>query len=83
VTRPRLRLKGDEWNSGTNNWLLDIIAPNQQLTTAVIANFGQVVKLSNGKDGEDNAGDIKIHPLITRLVDPEVLKKMGAAKDVG
>ena len=35
-----IRLKGDEWNSGSNNWLLDIIAPNQQLTTAVIANFG-------------------------------------------
>lgn len=75
-----IRLKGDEWNSGTNNWLLDIIAPNQQLTTSVIANFGQVVKSSSGKDGEDNAGDIKIHPLITRLVDPEVLKKMGASK---
>jgi hypothetical protein len=24
-----------------------------------------------------SGGDIKIHPLITRLVDPEVLKKMG------
>jgi hemolysin-activating ACP:hemolysin acyltransferase len=71
-----IRLKGDEWNSGTNNWLLDIIAPNQQLTTAVIANFGQVVKQGDGKDG---SGDIKIHPLITRLVDPEVLKKMGAS----
>ena len=75
-----IRLKGDEWNSGTNNWLLDIIAPNQQLTTAVIANFGQVVKQGDRKEGN---GDIKIHPLITRLVDPEVLKKMGASKDVG
>ena len=75
-----IRLKGDEWNSGTNNWLLDIIAPNQQLTTAVIANFGQVVK--QGEDQEGN-GDIKIHPLITRLVDPEVLKKMGASRVEG
>ena len=64
-----IRLKGDEWNSGTNNWLLDIIAPNQQLTTAVIGNFKQVIK----------EGDLKIHPLITRLVDPEALQKMGAA----
>lgn len=81
-----IRLKGDEWTSGTHNWLLDIIAPNQQLTTSVIANFGQVVKSSNGKDGEDgeaNNGDIKIHPLITRLVDPEVLKKMGASQMEG
>jgi hypothetical protein len=28
-------------------------------------------------------GDIKIHPLITRLVDPEVLKKMGASRAEG
>ena len=78
-----IRLKGDEWNSGTNNWLLDIIAPNQQLTTAVIANFGQVVKQGDGKDDQDGNGDIKIHPLITRLVDPEVLKKMGASRVEG
>ncbi len=63
-----VRLNGEEWNSGENNWLLDIIAPSQQLTTAVIANFKQVVK----------EGDLRIHPLITRLVDAEVLKKMGA-----
>ena len=67
----------------SNNWLLDIIAPNQQLTTAVIANFGQVVKQGDGKDGQDGNGDIKIHPLITRLVDPEVLKKMGASRVEG
>lgn len=86
-----IRLKGDEWNSGSNNWLLDIIAPNQQLTTAVIANFKQVLKPKGGGSGEgsvaadggakdgESIGDLKIHPLITRLVDPEVLKKMGAS----
>jgi len=45
------------------------------------------VKSSSGKDGEDgeanNAGDIKIHPLVTRLVDPDVLKKMGASRVAG
>lgn len=46
----------------------------------MIANFGQVVKQGDGKDGN---GDIKIHPLITRLVDPEVLKKMGASRVEG
>lgn len=35
----------------------------------VIANFKQVIK----------EGDLRIHPLITRLVDPETLQKMGAA----
>jgi len=38
----------------------------------VIANFKQVVK----------DGDLRLHPLITRLVDKETLEKMGA-KPVG
>ncbi len=63
-----VRLQADDWMSGDINWLLDVIAPNQKLTTAVIANFRQVIK----------EGEMRIHPLVTRLVDPEVLKKMGA-----
>ena len=62
-------LAADEWNSGKIHWLFDVITPNQKLTTSVIANFKQVVK----------EGDLRIHPLITRLVDPETLEKMGAA----
>ena len=64
-----VRLKPSDWTSGSINWLFDVIAPNQKLTTAVIANFKQIIK----------EGDLRIHPLITRLVDQEVLKKMGAA----
>jgi len=63
-----VRLQADEWVSGDINWLFDVIAPNQKLTTAVIANFRQVIK----------EGEMRIHPLVTRLVDPEALKKMGA-----
>ncbi|AVX03473.1 hypothetical protein MXMO3_00942 [Maritalea myrionectae] len=63
-----VRLSAKEWDSGNINWLLDVIAPNQKLTTSVIANFKQIIK----------EGDLRIHPLITRLVDPETLKKMGA-----
>ncbi|MGI9406590.1 MAG: toxin-activating lysine-acyltransferase [Hyphomicrobiaceae bacterium] len=63
-----IRLKPEDWNSGSINWLLDVIAPSQRLTTSVIANFRQVVK----------EGDMRIHPIVTRLVDPEALKKMGA-----
>src|SRR5262245_3940075 len=65
-----VRLKPDAWNSGTINWLIDVIAPNRQMTAAVIANFKQVVK----------DGGLRLHPLVTRLVDPETLKKMGAEK---
>ena len=64
-----IRLKPEDWTSGSINWLLDVIAPNQRLTTAVIANFRQIVK----------EGDMRIHPIITRLVKPEDLEKMGAA----
>ncbi len=64
-----VRLKPEDWISGDINWLFDVIAPNQKLTTSVIANFRQVIK----------EGDVRIHPLVARLVDPEALKKMGAA----
>lgn len=50
-----VRLKADEWASGDINWLLDVIAPNQKLATAVIANFKQVIK----------EGDLRIHPLVS------------------
>ena len=65
-----VRLKPEDWNSGEINWLLDVIAPNQRATAAVIANFKQVVK----------QGSLRLHPLITRLVDEETLTRMGAEK---
>ena len=65
-----VRLKADEWASGEINWLLDVIAPDQKAITSVIANFKQVVK----------DGDLRLHPLIMRLVDKETLEKMGAKK---
>ncbi len=72
-----VRLKAEDWNSGKINWLLDVIAPNQRLTTAVIANFRQVLpKVSEVKGVKE--GDMRIHPIVTRLVDPDALKKMGA-----
>ncbi|MGF1456661.1 MAG: toxin-activating lysine-acyltransferase [Alphaproteobacteria bacterium] len=65
-----IRLKPEDWNSGQINWLLDVVAPDRTTVSAVIANFRQVVK-----DGE-----LRLHPLITRLVDAETLQKMGARK---
>lgn len=63
-----VRMRPEDWVSGDINWLFDVIAPNQKMATSVIANFKQVV-------GEN---DVRFHPLVTRLIDPEVLKKMGA-----
>ncbi len=65
-----LRLKPDDWTSGDINWLLDVIAPDQRTTASVIANFKQVVK----------EGGLRLHPVITKLVDAETLTKMGAEK---
>ncbi len=65
-----LRLKPEEWTSGSINWLIDVIAPDQKTTARVIANFRQVVK----------EGSLRLHPLVTRLVDEETLKKMGAER---
>jgi len=63
-----VRLKADEWASGETVWLLDVIAPTRQLATAVLAQFRHVV-------GERK---VVIHPRIARLVDPKLLKKVGA-----
>lgn len=65
-----IRLKAEDWNSGDINWLLDVIAPDQRTTANVIANFKQVVK----------EGSLRLHPIVTRLVDAETLQKMGAEK---
>lgn len=65
-----IRLKPDDWTSGSINWLFDVIAPDAKSTASVISNFSQVVK----------EGSLRLHPMITRLVDPETLKKMGAEK---
>ena len=65
-----VRLKPDDWTSGSINWLLDVIAPDSRSTASVIANFRQVVK----------EGSLRLHPIVARLVDAETLKKMGAEK---
>lgn len=62
-----VRLKADDWNSGDIVWLLDVIAPTQKMATTVLANFNKIAKQDN----------IHIHPMINRLVDPEILKKLA------
>lgn len=63
-----LRLKAGDWASGDINWLLDVIAPDARIATSVLGNFRQVVK-----DGE-----LRLHPIVGRIVDEDVLDKMGA-----
>ena len=63
-----IQLKPEEWTSGDKVWLFDVIAPSRKLASSVLANFKQVIK----------EGDVRIHPMVARQVDPELLKKMGA-----
>ena len=60
------RIGAEDWASGEKIWLLDLIAPNQKLATAVLTNFKQI------------AGDkpISVHPIVARSVDPDVLEAM-------
>jgi cytolysin-activating lysine-acyltransferase len=65
-----VRLKSEEWASGEQIWLLDIVAPTQKAASSVLASFNQIAK----------SGDVRLHPMVTRQVDPELLKKMNIAK---
>ncbi|MCP4099356.1 MAG: toxin-activating lysine-acyltransferase RzcC, partial [Planctomycetaceae bacterium] len=57
--------------SGDRLWLLDVVAPNRQAATAVLANFRQVAE----------GGNVALHPVVSAVVDPEVLKKLMVKGD--
>ena len=62
-----VRLKPDEWTSGSINWLLDVFAPDERTTAALIANFRKVTK----------GGELRLHPVVARMLSREMLEKMG------
>lgn len=62
-----VRLKPEDWKSGSIVWLLDVIAPTRDLATLVLTHFHQVAKQDN----------IKIHPMVAHLVDPNILTKLS------
>lgn len=65
-----IRLRSEDWASGELIWLFDIIASTPKAASAVLVNFKQIAK----------DGDIRLHPMVTRQVDPELLKQMNVAK---
>ncbi len=65
-----VRLKSEEWASGPQIWLLDIVAPTQKAASSVLASFNQIAK----------SADVRLHPMVTRQVDPELLKQMNVVK---
>ena len=66
-----IRLKSEDWESGDKLWLLDVVAPSREAATAVLANFSQIA----------NKGHVALHPIVSSVVDPEVLKKLSVRKD--
>lgn len=65
-----IRLKPEDWQSGSINWLLDVIAPDRKTAGRVIANFRQVVK----------EGELRMHPHVVGLIDKEMLEKITASQ---
>ncbi|KIC51740.1 hypothetical protein RA29_00005 [Tateyamaria sp. ANG-S1] len=65
--------QGGLQSSGEINWLFDVVAPDQNTTARVLANFRQVVQ----------EGGLRLHPLIGRLVDEETLKKIAGQSKGG
>ena len=63
-----VRLASEDWASGDRVWLLDVIAGDRKAATAVLANFRQL-------SGERA---VKIHPLVGRMIDQDVLEKLKA-----
>ena len=62
-----VRLSPDDRLGGEHVWLLDVVAADRKQATSVLANFRQV------------AGErpVRIHPVVARLIDPEVLEKLS------
>jgi cytolysin-activating lysine-acyltransferase len=54
-----IRLKPADWASGEITWLLDVIAPNPKLATAVLAHFRQTVR----------EGHLLVHPIVRGQID--------------
>ena len=70
-----VKLAPTDWNSGEIIWLLDVIAPSQQLSASVIANFRQVL---DAKKLSGKASQMRLHPIIKRMLGEDILEKMGA-----
>lgn len=62
-----LRLGKDEWTSGENVWLLDVIVPNKRAGTAVFVNFGSMI----------GGRSFRMHPVVLKSVDRQIVDKIA------
>jgi cytolysin-activating lysine-acyltransferase len=68
-----IRLAPEDWSSGDLIWLIDLIAPNRQLATAVLLNFRKATGLK----------PMQIHPNVSKSIEKEVLDKLRANPKTG
>ena len=66
-----MRLDPDDWLSGDNVWLLDVVAADRKQATSLLANFRQLA----------GQRPIKIAPTVARLIDPEALDTIRVAME--
>jgi cytolysin-activating lysine-acyltransferase len=65
-----IRLQPEDWASGNRVWLFDIIGQSQAASSSVLVNFKTIAKCD----------EIRLHPIVTRQVDPELLKQLNIAR---
>ncbi len=65
-----IRLRPEDWKSGSINWLFDVIAPDPKRVASVLANFRRIA-------GE---GTLRLHPVVARMVPAETLEQLGATR---
>jgi cytolysin-activating lysine-acyltransferase len=77
-----IRLKADDWTSGEINWLLDVLAADAKSSAQVVANFKQVL-VKPGSKSDGKGGSLRLHPVVSAMLDDETLKALGAERMSG
>lgn len=62
-----VRIAKTDWRSGDEVWLLDVIAPDLEVSTAVFGSFSQLI-----------SGPFRVHPAAFQALDPEIVKRISA-----
>lgn len=62
-----LELAANDWNSGNNIWLLDVIVPGRKAGSAVFLNFAQLI-------GEQS---FRLHPIVAQSVEGGLVKQIN------
>jgi cytolysin-activating lysine-acyltransferase len=62
-----LRLDKEDWTSGENVWLLDVVVPTKRAGTSVFMNFGS---LTDGRS-------FRMHPVVLQSIERQIVDKIA------